>query len=60
MNPKTYKAPGLHKNNSVSVPSLQEKAHPGFIQPIYNRPLYFTVSGNVEESFIVDWQLDQK
>lgn len=60
MDTKTHKTPISNQNNTVRNPSFPDKANPVFIQPIYSKPLYFTVTSNVNESFIVDWQLDDK
>jgi hypothetical protein len=58
MNPKTQKKSGKIQNIAARNRSLAEKVHPGFIQPIHSRALYFTVTSMVDGSFIVDWQLD--
>lgn len=60
MNAKTLKVPGTSQNNTVLNPTLPQKVNPGFIQPNYSRTLYFTVTSNVYESFVVDWQLNDK
>lgn len=60
MKVKEYKAPGTYQNIAVRYPSFSEKTTPGFILPIYRRPLHFTVTSYVDESFIVDWQLNGK
>lgn len=60
MNPKTFNTHRINQNKAVQNLSLQEKEPSDFIQPIYSRPFYFTVTSNVHESFIVDWQLDDK
>ena len=60
MDTKTYKAPGTSSINADRNRSLPEKLHPGSVQHTYSRPLYFTVTSNVNKSFIVDWQLDDK
>lgn len=57
MKVKEYQAPGIHQNNAVHNPSFSELTSHGLIQPVYKRPLHFTVSNSVDESFIVDWQL---
>ncbi|MGE5449742.1 MAG: hypothetical protein ACM3PR_15390 [Bacteroidales bacterium] len=58
MKVKVYEAPGIHQADAVRNPTFSKKMTPGFIQSVNSKPLHFTVTSSVDESFIVDWQLD--
>jgi hypothetical protein len=57
---KEQKVSGIHQNNSLRAHSLHERRRLDFILPLNNHVHYFTLTSNIDQPFIVDWQLSGK
>lgn len=53
-----YEASGKRSNNTVKIHSFPEKENPDFNHPINRKPFHFMGTSYMDESFIVDWQLE--